>query len=187
MRQRIYLGVVALLAFPVGLSAQQTSATYITHEEITAVNQVSGTDRQLQVLDMGDYQLAVGIIHRGPTEPYTGGSIRGIAHDATTEAYVVVSGAGTLVTGGHIADGRRSDPDGTVTLILNGPSNSGQIEGDEVVMRDVKEGDVIIIPAGVPHGWTNIDDHVDYLSIRPDQDKVLPTGYIHPVIQAMRQ
>ena len=39
--------------------------------------------------------------------------------------------------------------------------------GTDVVKRVVKVGDIIIIPAGVPHGWTNITDHVDYLSFRP--------------------
>jgi hypothetical protein len=47
---------------------------------------------------MGKYNLAVGIIHRGPTKD--GGPITGIAHDATTETYIITSGSGTLVTGG---------------------------------------------------------------------------------------
>ena len=45
--------------------------------------------------------------------------------------------------------------------------------GPDVVKRDVKVGDIIIIPAGVPHGWTKIPDHVDYLSFRPHPDRVL--------------
>jgi hypothetical protein len=53
--------------------------------------------------------------------------------------------------------------------------------GSDVVLRDVKAGDIIIIPAGVPHGWTNIPEHVDYLSFRPSQ-RVLTAGYVHPSI-----
>ena len=90
-------------------------------------------------------------------------------------------GTGTLVTGGRIANGRRSAPERAVTTTLNGPSYSGTIVGD-FVRRTVKTGDVIIVPAGVPHGWTDIADHVDYLSVRPDLDKVLPAGYVHPLI-----
>jgi len=37
--------------------------------------------------------------------------------------------------------------------------------------------------ATVPHGWTNITDHVDYLSVRPDPDRVLPAGYMNPAIK----
>jgi len=35
----------------------------------------------------------------------------------------------------------------------------------------------------VPHGWTDIADHVDYLSVRPDPDRVLPAGYVHPSLK----
>ena len=48
--------------------------------------------------------------------------------------------------------------------------------------RDTMTGDIIIIPAGVPHGWSNIPDHVDYLSVRPDPDRVL-ADYVHPEIE----
>jgi len=69
-----------------------------------------------------------------------------------------------------------------VTRELNGPSCSGLIAGDDVVKRAVKTGDIIIIPAGVPHGWTGITDHVDYLSFRPSEH-VLQAGYVHPSIK----
>jgi uncharacterized RmlC-like cupin family protein len=65
---------------------------------------------------------------------------------------------------------------------LNGPSCSGRIEGADVVKRGVKTGDIIIIPAGVPHGWTDITDHVDYLSVRPDPDRVLKP-YLNPALK----
>ena len=71
------------------------------------------------------------------------------------------------MTGGKIVNGRRSAPESQVTRVLNGPSCSGPIVGDDVVRRVVKVGDIIIIPAGVPHGWADIGDHVDYLSVRP--------------------
>jgi hypothetical protein len=32
----------------------------------------------------------------------------------------------------------------------------------------------------VPHGFTEITDHIDYLSIRPDPNKVLEHGYVNP-------
>src|SRR5439155_15001886 len=111
----------------------------------------------------------------------SGGLPSGITHDSQTEGYVIVSGGGTLVTGGHIVNGRRSAPDSDVTKVLNGPSCSGPIAGADVVKRVVKTGDIIIIPAGVPHGWIDIADHVDYLSIRPS-DHVLEAGYVHPSI-----
>ena len=105
----------------------------------------------------------------------------GIAHDKQTEGYYIVSGGGR--DGDRREDRQRpqSAPESEVTTTLNGPSCSGQIGGD-VVKRNVKVGDIIIIPAGVPHGWSNIPDHVDYLSFRPSAD-ILTVGYTHPSIK----
>ena len=107
----------------------------------------------------------------------------GIAHDGQTETYIIISGSGTLVTGGKIVNGRRSAPESQVTRVLNGPSCSGPIVGDDVVRSVVKVGDIIIIPAGVPHGWADIGDHVDYLSVRPDPDRVIPQLYTNPLLK----
>jgi len=54
--------------------------------------------------------------------------------------------------------------------------------GADVVTREVRVGDIIIIPAGTPHGWSNIPDHVDYLSFRPSQN-ALTAGYVNPAIK----
>ena len=106
----------------------------------------------------------------------------GLYHNKQTEGYYIVSGEGTIVTGGHIVNGRTSAPDAEVTTTLNGPSCSGRIGGNDVVKRLVKTGDIVIIPAGVPHGWVEIKEHVDYLSFRPSAD-ILTVGYEHPAIK----
>jgi quercetin dioxygenase-like cupin family protein len=38
----------------------------------------------------------------------------------------------------------------------------------------LKAGDVIVIPAGTGHWFTKIDDHITYLMVRIDPDKVTP-------------
>lgn len=208
-RTNLSLLAILFIIFQPGALAQSSTppkaAIDITAEQVQAVlnHTPPSTDRQLRIVDMGTYQLAVGVIHRGPTggggtnpgaaanaAPFncgeTGGAntgVNGLYHDATVETYIITSGSGTLVTGGHIVNGRRSAPDNQVTTILNGPSCSGLIAGADVVRRVVKTGDIVIIPAKVPHGWTDIADHVTYLSVRPDPDKVLQTGYVHPAIK----
>lgn len=103
-----------------------------------------------------------------------------ISHDSTAETYVIISGSGTLVTGGTIVDGRRSAPDSDVTTTLNGPSCTGDVTGDQV-LTPMKVGDIAVIPAGVAHGWTGITTEVTYLSVRPDPKHVLPAaGYKYP-------
>jgi mannose-6-phosphate isomerase-like protein (cupin superfamily) len=202
----------ALVCAPVVLVAQNKAATYITKEQVDTVNKQPGTDRTIRVLDIGHENFAVGIIHRGPTggargagagagargqapaaepcgeaagTPPPGGTPTGLYHESQTEGYYIVSGAGTMVTGGHIVNGRKSAANAEVTTTLNGPSCSGSIMGSDVVTRDVKVGDIIIIPAGVPHGWSTIPDHVDYLSFRPSQ-RVLTAGYVHPSIAGQK-
>jgi mannose-6-phosphate isomerase-like protein (cupin superfamily) len=118
---------------------------------------------------------------RTSTPPAAGGP-SGISHDLQTEGYLIVSGSGTMVTGGHIVNGSKSAPDAEVTTTLNGPSCSGAMVGSDVVSKAVNVGDIIIIPAGTPHGWSNIPDHVDYLSFRPSQS-ALTAGYVNPAIK----
>ncbi len=156
-------------------------ATDITATEIKAVqkNEPPAVDQQLKVVDMGKYNLGVGVIHRGPTK--NGGPVQGVAHDKTAETYVILSGSGTLVTGGTIIDPKPTAPDSEGYKVLNGPSVNGTVR--DGYSRKVGPGDVIIIPPGVFHGWTEITDHVDYLSVRPDPDRVLPAGYVNPAIK----
>lgn len=204
------IAAIILAAWPAAAWAQSPKgATYITDEQVKLINAGPGVDRQIVNVDIGKLNLAVGIIHRGrsgapaapaaaaaPAAPAAApepcgertaappaGTASGIAHDGQTETYIIVSGGGTLVTGGRIVNGRKSAPESTVTRVLNGPSCSGPIVGTDVVRQVVKTGDIIIIPAGVPHGWTDIADHVDYLSVRPDPDRVLAAGYVNPLIK----
>lgn len=205
------LGFVFAVFVPLAAYAQNPKgATYITAEDVALVNKSPGVDRQIVNVDIGKSNLAVGVVHRGrsgapatpaapaaaaapaPPAPVPCGdkvgstpanTASGIAHDGQTETYIIISGGGTLVTGGRIVNGRRSAPDSQVTRVLNGPSCSGPIVGDDVVRRVVKVGDIIIIPAGVPHGWADIGDHVDYLSVRPDPDRVIPQLYTNPLLK----
>ena len=202
--------VVVAVPCVLGQSGSSEPAAYITKEEIDIVNRQPGGDRQIKVVDIGHENFAIGIVHRGPTGAAAkggsgGGAARtntpapepcgeksaapppadtpnGLTHDRQTEGYYIVSGGGTMVTGGRIVNGRRSAPDSAVTRELNGPSCSGPVVGADVVTRDVKVGDIIVIPPNTPHGWVNIPDHVDYLSFRPSP-AILTAGYVHPSIR----
>ena len=208
MRQGL-TGVAIVLATVHAACAQPAAAVDISAADVQAVLKAGGpsVDHTLKVVDMGDYQLSVAVIHRGPTTPpgarapargpapdpvHCGltapppGAAQGpggmIVHDDTAETYIVIAGSGTLVTGGQIVNGTRSPPDSDVTKILNGPSCSGAVVGN-FVSRKVGVGDITLIPAGMAHGWSDIPTEVTYLSVRPDPKKVLAHGYVNPAIK----
>ena len=56
---------------------------------------------------------------------------------------------------------------------FNGPGNGGSTIRNGVT-HELKAGDVIVIPAGTGHWFTKIDDHIRYVMVRIDPDKVLP-------------
>ncbi len=188
--------------------AKPPKATYITKEEVDIVNKTGqGTDRNIKVIDIGHENFTVGIIHRGktvngaqvaaagaargaapgapaaaptpcgrqmPTAP-PDGSPGGIIHDNQTEGYYIVSGGGLMFTDGYIVNGRHN-----LSPELNGPTCGGVAY--DVVKKEVKAGDIILVPAGVVHGWLDIPDHVDYLSFRPSPG-ILTAGWLHPVLR----
>ena len=182
MRSRVMgIGVVMGLTVSSGVSGQITTATDVTQEEYLAVRNApeGGVDRQVKIVDIGKSNVAVGILHRDALEE-TGDQAVGIVHTRVTEVYYITSGGGTLMTGGTVSDRRNIPAESEIVTTIVGESYRGTATGGAT--RYVSEGDVVVIPGGVFHGWTEIDDHVTYLSIRPDPDKVLPAGWVNPII-----
>ena len=186
--QRIILGIVGVL---LTLSQASTSsqaglppkvATDITAAEIQAVLNAptGGGDRQMKVVDIGKYNVSVGVLRRAKTTP--GAPVGAINHEHVTEVYYILSGSGTLVTGGTVENVRPLPADGEIVKVAVGPSNNATFR-QPAQSRKVGPGDVIIIPAGVYHGFSDVADHVDYVSVRPDPDHVLPAGYVHPLLK----
>lgn len=179
MRERASVLVTVLVTFfPVATVAQQRSAVDITREDISTVLESMGRsiDRQLKVVDIGIGNVAVGILHRTGDND-TDGALRGIIHSQVTEVYYILSGGGTLLTGGEIINA--TEPSAGSDLI--GPTFSGESRNGQI--REISAGDVVVIPAGVLHAWTLIPDEVTYLSVRIDPHLALPAGYVNPEIR----
>jgi len=154
-------------------------ATDITAAEVQAVvaHPTGGGDRLIKAVDMGGYNVGVGVLHRGPTKP--GAPVGAIMHEKITEVYYVVSGSGTLLTGGVVENIRPSPADSEIVRVAVGPSNSGTFK-EPAQRRKVSAGDIVIIPPGVFHGFDEVTTHVEYVAVRPDPEHVLPAGYVHP-------
>ena len=96
-----------------------------------------------------------------------------IEHDLVSEVYHIISGSATLMLGPDITNRQRRPATLQTVVEFNGPGNNGS-EIRNGVSYDLKPGDVVVIPAGTGHWFTKIDDHIDYLMVRIDPDKVTP-------------
>lgn len=73
-----------------------------------------------------------------------------IAHPNGTEVHYITEGGGTAVTGGRIVR----------------PAGGGQATIEGGVSRHVAVGDIVFIPAGTPHWYSQIDGSITYLETR---------------------
>jgi quercetin dioxygenase-like cupin family protein len=176
--------VVSILAVQSGgrPTAPPKSATDISSADIRATIEKAPPDgildQQIRVVDMGKYNVAIGVLHRSAKPAQQGA----IDHAQVTEVYHIIDGSGTFVTGGTIANARQVAPDNVITTILVGPSTSGtSIQGGQ--SRKVGPGDVIVIPPGVAHWFSAVESDMNYLVVRVDADHVLPGGYVNPAVR----
>jgi mannose-6-phosphate isomerase-like protein (cupin superfamily) len=128
-------------------------------------------DQQVRDVDIGKSHIGIGSVHRGKLDKPAPNSVA--EHDQISEVYHIVSGTGTLVLGPDIVNRERRPNTMRTVVEFNGPGNNGS-EVRNGVAYDLKPGDVVVIPAGTGHWFTHIDDHIDYIMIRIDPDKVTP-------------
>jgi mannose-6-phosphate isomerase-like protein (cupin superfamily) len=148
-------------------------ATYIPNEEVqaylTRAVATNTIDQQVRSVNIGKSHVAIGLVHRSKiTQP---GEVA--EHDLVSEVYHVVSGAATLVTGPDLVGAERRPATNTNVRLLNGPGHNAKSVRNGVA-HQLKTGDVMVIPAGTGHQFTKIDDHITYLMVRIDPDKVAP-------------
>jgi mannose-6-phosphate isomerase-like protein (cupin superfamily) len=168
--------VIALFAQDTKPSCHRCSATYIGNGELQAylrraparvVNDVS--DQQVRAVDIGKSNVDIGVVYR---RKLTG--VSPVAeHDLVSEVYHVIDGSATLVTGVDIEGLKRRPSTNENVRMLNGPGANGTSIQNGATF-ELEPGDVIVIPAGVGHWFTKIDDHIRYLMVRIDPDKVTP-------------
>lgn len=152
--------MLSILALALTLSAEQapSPAVYISKEDYEAVlaEQIAKkvVDQPIKAADVHGGQGSVAMLHRTRAETSS------LIHDTVTETYYIVSGSGTIVTGGTLVGAKPID----LTRLNVGMGQSGQRQGGE--SRKVKPGDIIMIPAGTPHGFSELDGPISYLVYR---------------------
>lgn len=100
--------------------------------------------------------VRVGIVHRTAPEP------RALLHNELTEIYQIIRGSGTLYTGGAPTEAKPvSDPPNL------GPTPSFYVtQAGAAATQKVTKGDLVIIPAGLPHRFSDLDGPIEYVIYR---------------------
>ena len=128
-------------------------------------------DQQVRDIEIGKAHVGIGMVYRGKLDAPAPDSVA--EHDLVSEVYHIIDGSATLVLGPDITNRQRRPATQQTVREFNGPGNNGA-EIRNGVAHQIKTGDVVVIPAGTGHWFTKIDDHITYLMIRLDPDKVTP-------------
>ena len=185
--KKVILGLVAVACSLASLIAQNQAqndpqptckmcpATYIPNDEIQAYAKKAIaeklTDQQVRDVELGRAHVGVGVVYRPKLDAPLPASVA--EHDFVSEVYHIIDGSATLVTSPDLVNKKRRPADLETVRLFNGPGNNAESVRNPVT-HQLKAGDVIVIPAGTGHWFTKIDDHITYLMVRIDPDKVTP-------------
>jgi len=120
------------------------AVTYIGHDKVDAA--LSGQTHSSTLLEASD--LLVMGAHRAEN-----GHVE--LHEKQTDVLYIVDGEATFVTGGKMVGGKVTSP---------GQWLGAEIQGGQV--HHLSKGDVIVIPAGIPHWFKEVPHSVSYFVVK---------------------
>ena len=141
MRIVMLLGVV-LLTGVASVTAQDAQVTYVPADKVAAAF-AQGSGRFASASD-----FSASVLRRtaaGQSE----------VHVKETDIFYVVDGEATFVTGGTMVGAKET----RANQLLGSAIDGGQI-------HQLKKGDVIVIPAGVPHWFKDVPKSINYYTIK---------------------
>ena len=77
-------------------------------------------------------------------------------HDWETDVVYVLDGSATVVTGGTVVDPKVTEPGQVRGVVIQGGES-----------RRIGKGDVLVIPAGVPHWFKDVEGPLTYFVVKP--------------------
>ncbi|HXB69253.1 MAG TPA: cupin domain-containing protein [Candidatus Acidoferrales bacterium] len=138
---KFLLVLLTLVAAALWLSAAGSGVTYVDHEKVTAALAKGGPLVSAQ-------DLLVSCSHREKA-----GQVE--VHDKETDVIYMVDGEATFVTGGEMIGGK---------VTKAGQSLGTDIKGGDT--HRLSKGDVIVVPAGVPHWFKEVPHSVSYYVVK---------------------
>jgi mannose-6-phosphate isomerase-like protein (cupin superfamily) len=140
MKRVLSFGALVVFAV-ISVAAQAPGVTYVAADKVTATLAKGGSLATAPGLTVS------GNHREGP------GQVE--VHDTETDIFYVVEGAATIVTGGTMVGGKQTAP---------GQHRGTDVNGGET--RRLQKGDVMVIPAGIPHWFKEVSPTINYLTIK---------------------
>ncbi len=142
---KFLIALSALISMLLGaallLTAAGSGVTYVDHDKVAAALAKGGPL-------VGAPDLLVSGSHREKA-----GQVE--VHDKETDVIYMVDGEATFVTGGTMIGGKATKP---------GQSMGTDIKGGDT--HHLTKGDVIVVPAGVPHWFKEVPHSVSYYVVK---------------------
>jgi glc operon protein GlcG len=136
------LAIAGAAALTGGAAPATAPVTYLEHEKVAAAFQ-----KGMPLLEVENYK-----IHASRREK---GSGQAEVHLKDTDVIHVLTGSATLVTGGTVVDGK---------TVAQDEVRGKAIAGGET--RRITVGDVIVVPAGVPHWFQDVPAAMTYYVVK---------------------
>lgn len=133
-------------ASPQAATAPKDKAAYFAHQDVETTWKDLEARQVInkRVLEGGAYSINIRIVKEGDAP---------LVHAGSADIWVTMEGSATAITGGQLVDGKkRPNVDDEAGTAIRG--------GVEQVL---KAGDVLFVPAGVPHGFKDIKGFRAYL------------------------
>ena len=137
MKSLLVLATLLAAAVLLGAAAESATATYVDHEKVAKGGSLVTTP---------DYTVSV-------LRRTAAGQVE--VHEKETDIFYVTEGEATFVTGGTMIGGKVSRPNQLLGT---------DIQGGET--HHLAKGDVMVIPAGVPHWFKQVPQSIQYFTVK---------------------
>jgi mannose-6-phosphate isomerase-like protein (cupin superfamily) len=135
------LSIPVVIAVSVVIAAGSPGVTFVDHEKVAA-SLAKGADlvKAQDLIVLGAHRNGTGQVE---------------VHDRETDVMYVVGGEATIVTGGTMVGGKVTAP---------GQSRGTDIQGGH--SQRLTKGDVMVIPAGIPHWFKEVPQSISYYVVK---------------------
>ena len=139
-----FLAVALMMSVLAAAEMGKPAVIFVNHDKVAAAFASGGP-----LLTASNFKVQAG--HRtGPGEVEV--------HDKDTDIFHVLEGTATFVTGGKVLEPRTASP---------GETRGKELTGGEE--RRLVKGDVIVIPAGIPHWFKEVNGTFEYFVVKVSQ------------------